>query len=247
MTEPPAIVRYSMPHVDQAPDTPGLYAWYVSFRAGPHDWKLRAGKNGDEATEGFLNLLRKYAGYYEPLPINLSGRGSYGARWQGEIALDSPLGPPDGPDAPTSVDAEDDTEAEAVLRLEKLMGSLDTENRRRVMSTILTQAIPVFSSPLYIGVAENLKQRLIQHRQKFTRAHDYLREHPQDADAVRAHGRSFGERAAARNIAMEHLEAWVIDLGDEQNDEITKKQLRNTAESAEWLLHRLYSPILGRQ
>ncbi|WP_425245411.1 GIY-YIG nuclease family protein [Streptomyces sp. NEAU-NA10] len=224
--------------VDQAPESPGLYAWYVSFRAGPHDWKLKPGPDGDQAIEGFVGLLRRYAGYYEPLPLALSGRGAYGAKWDGELAPDYPLREPDAEDPQV-----DDIEP----RLEKLTQSLDTESRRRVMATILEKATPVFSTPVYIGVAENLRQRLRQHRVSYTKAHDWLREHPEDIELVRTKGKSFGERAAAREIAMQHLEAWVIDLADEENDEVTKKNLRNTAESAEWLLHRLYSPILGRQ
>ncbi|MFK0153674.1 hypothetical protein ACIQVK_16590 [Streptomyces sp. NPDC090493] len=231
--------RYSMLDVDQAPETPGLYAWYVSFRAGPHDWKMKPSPEGDQAIEGFLRLLRKYAGYYEPLPIALRGRGSYGAVWEGELQLDTPLHDPD--------EASNDTAVEEDKRLEILMDSLDSEERRRVMATILEIASPVFSSPLYIGVAENLRERLRTHRRDFTKAYDWLREHPEDAETVRAKGRTFGARAAARNMAMGHLEAWVIDLGDQADDAVTIKHLRNTAESAEWLLHRLYAPILGRQ
>ncbi|MFI9366632.1 hypothetical protein ACIG5E_37120 [Kitasatospora sp. NPDC053057] len=239
MTAALSLISFSMRDVDQAPESPGLYAWYVSFRAGPHDWKIKPGPNGDQAIEGFLNLLRKYAGYYEPLPIGLAGRGAYGAKWQGSLELDHPLREPQ--------EGGRVNEDEAAKRLDILMDSLDTEDRRRIMATILHRSAPVFSAPLYIGVAENLRQRLSQHRRDYTKSYDWLRDHPEDAEEVKARGKSFGARAAARNIAMEHLEVWVIDLADEENDEVTKKHLRNTAESAEWLLHRLYSPILGRQ
>lgn len=227
-----------MRDVDRAPESPGLYAWYVNFRAGPQDWKINPGPNGDQAIEGFLNLIRKYAGYYEPLPIELAGRGSYGTRWEGLLELDFPLRQP-------SVEETDDSEGEP--RLEKLLDSLGNEERRQVMAAILHRASPIFASPLYIGVADNLRQRLGQHKQSYTKAYDWLREHPDDIEVVRASGKSFGERAAARGIAMEHLEAWIIDLTDEENNEVSKKHLRNTAEAAEWLLHRLYSPTLGRQ
>ena len=239
MTDGLSLTHFSMRDVDQAPESPGLYAWYVSFRAGPHDWKIQPSPDGDQAIDGFLGLLRKYAGFYEPLPIGLTGRGSYGAKWEGSLELDFPLR--------ENAEGASAGDEEGMRRIDKLMTSLGNEERRRVMATILEKASPVFSSPLYIGVAENLRQRLKQHRQDFTKTHDWLRENPEHTETVRARGKSFGQRAAARNIAMEHLEAWVIDLADEENDEVTKKHLRNTAESAEWLLHRLYSPILGRQ
>ncbi|WP_380277440.1 GIY-YIG nuclease family protein [Kitasatospora purpeofusca] len=225
--------------VDQAPESPGLYAWYVNFSAGPHDWKMQPSPDGDQAIEGFLRLLRKYAGYYEPLPIALRGSGSYGATWEGELELDTPMREPGA--ATSGVDVEEDK------RLEILMGSLDNEERRRVMATIMEMASPVFSSPLYIGVATNLRDRLRTHRRNFTKTYEWLREHPEDTETVRAKAKSFGARAAARNIAMANLEAWIIDIGETGSDDLTTKHLRDTAESAEWLLHRMYAPILGRQ
>lgn len=239
MTDQLPLVRFSMRDVDRAPESPGLYAWYVTFRAGPQDWKVSPGPNGDQAIEGFLNIIREYAGYYEPLPIELAGRGSYGTKWEGLLEQDFPLREPQ--------DGSDKNRAEASSQLNKLLESLANEERRRVMTTILQRASPIFSSPLYIGVAENLRQRLGQHKNNYMKAYDWLREHPSDIDIVRARGKSFGARAAARGIAMEHLEAWIIDLANEEDNKTTKKHLRSTAEAAEWLLHRLYSPILGRQ
>ncbi len=230
--------RFTMLDVDQAPEAPGLYAWYVSFSAGPHDWQMQPGPDGDLAIGGFLRLLRKYAGYYEPLPIALRGSGSYGAKWEGELELSTPMREPG--DAEPGADEED-------KRLETLMGSLDNEERRRLLATIMQMASPVFSSPLYIGVAANLRDRLRTHRRSFTKTYEWLREHPEDTEKVRVQAKSFGARAAARNIAMAHLEAWIIDIGDEGSDDLTTKHLRDTAESAEWLLHRMYAPILGRQ
>lgn len=225
--------------VSQAPESPGLYAWYVTFRAGPHDWKFRPSPQGDQAIVGFLNLLRKYAGYYEPHPLVLSARGAYGAKWAGRLELTHPLRAQSEDDPTDKEDPLDD--------LPQLAKALDAEEHRRILAMILQKATPAFSAPLYIGVAENLRQRLSQHQQDFARTQEWLQEHPEDAEIVKTRGKSFGQRAAARNIAMEHLEAWIIELSAEEDDGITKKSLRSTAESAEWLLQRLYSPILGRQ
>jgi hypothetical protein len=46
---------------------------------------------------------------------------------------------------------------------------------------------------------------------------------------------------------MNNLEVWVIHLEENDQDGVTVKEVRKTAESTEWLLHRLYSPILGKQ
>jgi hypothetical protein len=223
--------------VDQAPEAPGIYAWYAVFRASPQDWKLKAGPHGDEAIDGFLNLIRRYASYHEPSPIDLVGKGTYGARWHGDLVLDYPLR------APSEADGDDSSSAD---RLGKLVDAIESEDRRQTLAKMLEMVTPAFSSPLYIGVAENLRNRLCQHRQNFTNASEWLQDHPDDAEIIQVKGKSFGARAAARDIPMEYLEAWVIDLNHQRSD-LSSKQLRSIAESAEWLLHRLYGPILGRQ
>lgn len=239
MTDDLPIPRFSMHEVDQAPERPGLYAWYAAFVASPRDWEFQASPNGDLAINGFLGVIRKYAGYFEPMPIGLTGRSSYGARWDGSLMIDFPLrsGEPSAQDGTQQPDQE----------LAALADALDTEERRKVMAMILRDAAPLFSSPLYVGVAENLRSRLQAHRREFTRAADWLREHPEDMERVRLGGKSFGPRAAARGIAMEHLEVWIMALDPDCDPSLTTKHLRNTAEAAEWLLHRLYSPTLGRQ
>lgn len=229
--------RYSMLDVDQAPESPGIYAWYVKFLATQQDWRLRASPDGDLAIGGFLGLIEKYARYYEPVPIELSGRGSYGARWEGEIARDYALGDRD----------EESGESAKSTKFERLIDSLDTESRRKILAHALESSAPVFSAPLYIGVAEDLRSRLRQHRRDFSRASEWLHDHPEDSEEIRLRGKNFGHRAAARGIAMEHLDVWVLDLAEEQNSGLSVDQLRSMAESVEWLLHRLYTPILGRQ
>lgn len=230
--------RYSMLDVDQVPESPGIYAWYVQFQATEQDWRLKASPDGDLAIEGFLGLIEKYAGYYEPVPIKVTGRGTYGARWDGEMARDYALGDRAGASG-------ENTRSSA--KLEKLIDSLDTESRREVLARILESTAPIFSSPLYIGVAENLRNRLRQHRRDFSAASEWLRDHPEDLEKIRLRGKDFGHRAAARGIAMEHLNVWVLDLAEDGTSGLPVSHLRATAESVEWLLHRLYTPILGRQ
>ncbi|WP_433562294.1 hypothetical protein ACQP1O_33080 [Nocardia sp. CA-151230] len=230
--------RYSMLDVDQAPQSPGLYAWYVGFLAGPHDWRTDPGPDGDMAVGGFLRLLTRYASHFEPLPIALRSSGSYGSVWQGSLERDAPLG--DAEDKSQGLELED-------KRLDQLMDSLGNEDRRRAISEILAMAAPVFSTPLYIGVATDLRERLCVHRRDFGRAYEWLRDHPDDRDRLRLEAKNFGSRAAARNITMDRLEAWVIDVGEGSDNEFSTQKLRQIAQTAEWLLNRFHTPILGRQ
>ncbi len=235
---------YAMIDVDQAPKSPGIYAWYVNFSAGPEDWRVRPSADGDLAIDGYLDLLRKYASYYDPLPIGLDGRGSYGARWEGALTLRNPM-------RQNGHSENGNAAADEMSELGRLADTLSTEERRRLMTQILEASAPIFSAPLYIGIAENLRQRLLTHRRDFTKTSDWLREHPEDSGKVQALGKSFGQRAAARSIPMRHLRAWVIALASEQEGEqagdSVDENMKTAAGSAEWLLHRLYHPILGRR
>ncbi|MFD6377627.1 GIY-YIG nuclease family protein [Streptomyces albidoflavus] len=239
----PKIGRYRMLEVEQAPESPGLYAWYVSFNSSAQDWKTRPEGGIDAATEGYLNLLRQYAGYFEPLPITLRGSASYGGAWSGLLELDHGLS---GTSEPSQSNDEAHASAQEKDR-EALSETISSQDGRRVLSLLLEQATPMFSSPLYIGVAENIRQRLEQHRKKYSQGIEWISSHPSRVDELHSRASNFGLRAAARGIAMEHLEAWVIDLGDVADDGVPAKKLRETSRSAEWLLHRLFTPILGRQ
>ncbi|MGW2712426.1 hypothetical protein ACWC4J_26110 [Streptomyces sp. NPDC001356] len=232
-----------MREVEQAPESPGLYAWYASFRASPQDWLTRPDEGRDAAADGFLNLLREYASYFEPLPIALRGSAPYGGSWRGELELDHGLtATPEIGDTPQS-----DSEKLSQKDRAALTETINSQDGRRVLATLLSQATPFFSSPIYIGVAENLRQRLQQHHRNYTEVMEWLSENPNDTQIAQEQASVFGHRAAAKRIAMENLEVWVIDLGDLESTDLSVRKLRETARSAEWLLHRLFSPILGRQ
>lgn len=235
------MARYRMDQVDQAPESPGLYAWYVKFHADRPDWELTPTADGDASIDGFTKLLMKYAGYFEPLPVTLQGRGSYGSKWSGSLELDFPLRPPE-PEA----DSPNSPGLDPQVR-ERLKGAVESEPRRRVMSHILSVAVPVFSSPVYIGVAGNLRQRLNQHYEDFTDARDYLRTHPSAVNSMKHHGKNFGYRAAGRLIALERLEVRVMELGEQFQEYCSVENIREAAESAEWLMHRMFGPTLGRR
>lgn len=239
-----AASRFGMLEVEQAPESPGIYAWYATFQASAQDWETKPVGGQDASIEGFLGLLREYASYYEPLPITLRGSAPYGGRWDGVLELDHGVNRHESPSQDEGVDRRERERRERDR--EALDNTISSQTGRRLLAQFLGRATPVFSSPLYIGVAENLNERLQRHRTSYNKAMEWLRSNPNDADRLRGDARTFGQRAASRGIAMENLEAWVIDLKALESD-IPVKSLRESAQSAEWLLHRLFAPILGRQ
>lgn len=117
------------------------------------------------------------------------------------------------------------------------------------VSDILTRAVPVAASPLYVGIAtKNLRNRLMSHKQLIKSIRDTggveagfyapdLDEDQQKAD------RTFAERVVKRLIDVNTLAVHVMPLPQKDNTPEAKKAL----ETAEYILNRLYYPILGRR
>ncbi|RAJ62735.1 hypothetical protein K376_01463 [Streptomyces sp. PsTaAH-130] len=243
-TDDRAALRFGMLDVEQAPESPGVYAWYVKFHASVQDWETNPVDGRDASIEGFLSLLREYASFYEPLPISLRGSAPYGGRWDGTLELDHGVNHKQSQSSETGAERRENDRRERDR--EALENTISSQTGRRALAQLLGRATPVFSSPLYIGVAENLNERLQKHRSNYSRAMEWLRKSPNDMERLREDAKNFGQRAASRGIPMENLEAWVIDLKVLESS-TSVNSLRESAQSAEWLLHRLFTPVLGRQ
>lgn len=234
-----------MQSVDSAPESPGLYAWYIEFQAGRRDWEMRVEGGRDSAVDGFSEILQRFETQHEDVPIELGGRSSYDTAWIGSLRkLEKSA------NQVTDVDRAEDSRHEAAFdpldESLRSVDSVDSEGKRQLYTNLLRAATPVFAAPAYIGVTDNLKNRLTTHRRDFARASEWIREHPGDAERMRASGKTFGSRAAARGIALENLTVWVLNAA-EIDPQATDVQLRQVAGSAENLLHRIFAPVLGRR
>ncbi|WP_436851632.1 hypothetical protein [Nocardiopsis dassonvillei] len=229
-----------MLELELVPASPGIYAWYVSFHAGPQDWKTRPVGNEDTSVLGFLRLLREYASYFAPPPIELKGSAAYGGAWDGKLELDRGMADPEA-EAPEGSSDRQFKDYEALSEV------VSSEKGRKILSEMLGQITPVFSAPLYIGVADDLRSRLLQHRTNYNKAMHWLRENPHHTERLRADAKNFGQRAASRGISMENLEAWVIDVSSLDGESADSAPTRASTRSAEWFLHRTFSPILGKR
>ncbi|MBN4927159.1 hypothetical protein IEU95_09965 [Hoyosella rhizosphaerae] len=224
--------------MDDAPSAPGIYAWYARMQTGSEDWKIRTQDGRDVSTDAFADLLRQYASYHQPRPIPLRGEASYGGRWAGSLALEQPLDfisemRSNGEDLPD--EASD------------LYDTISSESGRKILATMLDQAIPVFSSPMYIGVAKDLNDRLLRHRTDFDKGVQWLSKNPGEAESLATRAKNFGLRAAAKGLAMEQLEVWVIETSPSGMGDVDAVQLRSIAHTTEWLLHKIFAPVLGKR
>lgn len=217
--------------LDLAPELPGIYAWYPRFGLHENDSKVRLDSQGtDMATTDIVKKLRQFTQYYATPTVELRGRGTYDLNWYGNVWRDTISNP---------VNEGDD------VRLESRMAPTlkDSDDRRALIQT-LAHATPVFASPLYIGVARDLRTRLANHREDYERAIAAFTLTGGPTEGARFHATHFGERLAAAGVKLDSVDCWIlaIEVGQSQNNSV-----RRTAEAAEWLLQRTFQPTMGKR
>ncbi|NOR03457.1 hypothetical protein HGK72_25750 [Mycolicibacterium fortuitum] len=232
--EPASPTRLGALELDLAPDLPGIYAWYAQLALSADDWRPRMCGGIDIAGADLINAIEDYARIHEAAPVELKGAATYGLNWFGSIQRQS-------------VTRQDTDSGESLIhsRLDELASTADN---RRLLTHLLRSAPPVFASPLYIGVATNLRQRLAEHRASFEKANTLLRSQPDQASNLQFLGRDLGARLAGAGIPLERLECWILtapELPPVAPEPATNH--RPVAQAAEWIVQRIFQPILGRQ
>ncbi|WP_091414984.1 hypothetical protein [Friedmanniella luteola] len=230
----PAPTRLGALELDLAPDSPGIYAWYPHLALSPDDWKPRLVGGVDAARVDLLHAIEDYARIHESGAVDLKGSANYGLYWHGRMQRLS-----------VAARSTETGESLAATHLAELAADPDD---RRILTDLLRMAPPYFASPVYIGVATNLRERLAEHRVSFERANKLLRNQPDRASELQFRGTDLGARLAGAGIPLERLDCWILaapgmpHAGDDQ-----KSKQRSVAAAAEWVLQRIFQPILGRQ
>lgn len=221
-------------HLDRAPTEPGIYAWYARIALSEGDWRPRV-QNGTDVAGGDLTAaLNDYVRLHQPGPISLRGLASYHLAWAGEIRQQG---------------VSDEAEPGSGTRLDLHTAEVsDDPEARQLLSALLRAAPPVFASPLYIGVATNLRQRLAEHKRSFEAASAVIRRSPEQAALLQHRGKDLGARLAGAGIPLERLECWVLPAsGMAMPSDGAQAKQRSVAQAAEWVLQRIFQPILGRK
>ncbi len=204
------------PEIDLAPETPGVYAWYSRLIVSRADIeavirRIEDAKHKDVSSaraEVEAALERFIFSPYQESPYKVSLRGQLKPKYSGEVFHE-----------PASSDS-------LVERL------IETPERFRVIAEILKSAAPWFTAPLYIGMASNLRKRLLQHKTKIVELRDSwsgsIVEVPPEA--------GFANQVVARGFDPTNLFVHVAQIHDatgEHND-------------IENILNRINYPIFGR-
>lgn len=218
--------------LDDVTSLPGIYSWYGVPHPGRADYAENVDSTGrDEGIGTFVSFLQRHTNRLQRPDLAVEARGGFWAAWEGELRE---VG---HPRLAQAVEAAGDDTGPA-----KLSTALATESRRRILAMGLQSAAPVAASPLYIGVAFSLADRLSSHMQwikKALRAMDVRGEVPEEWVA-----NHFGARAVAHGFLPSTL--WVGTLSLEYEG-ITPDELRESIEALEWLLNRWHRPLLGEE
>lgn len=137
--------HFRFSEVSGAPNTPGVYSWYYRIELTDkdiakcvEDVELETSQEvRDELVRVFLetHLFR----YYKEVPYFIALSGQLKPRYEGLIAHRSDVSP------------------SLIRRLS------EAPNNLYDLQKTLRLAIPLFASPIYIGVATRLRERLMQH------------------------------------------------------------------------------------
>ncbi|MFQ1795414.1 MULTISPECIES: hypothetical protein [Aeromonas] len=115
---------------------------------------------------------------------------------------------------------------------------IDQENRLAFRS-LMKNITPVFSSPIYVGVASNIKTRLHQHYDIFTSSRNMLINDAQISDE------DFGSRLASFAELEEVLVA--VQYVDSDILGIKKQSAYELSILSEWIVNQQIQPVLGRR
>lgn len=207
----------SWSEIDQAPDSPGVYAWYSKLVISKADveaviTRVNSARQQQEISRArteIENALERFIfGPYRETPYQVSLRGQLKPRYSGEIVHEP-------------------------AKSDSLVERLTAEPERfRVIADVLKTVAPSFTAPLYIGMAKNLRNRLKQHRTKIVELRDL---HAGQFGDISADA-GFANQVVARNFdptnLFVHIAEVDVDFG-EHND------LEN-------ILNRINYPIFGR-
>lgn len=230
----PQTFWYKVTEADTAPAEPGVYAWYVAPTAGEYALAEAMVNGTDEGIAHFGKFLSEYSLKLRPPQFDITATGHLWAEWRGFIEErgSSRLA--------GAIDRVAEGKSEAG---KKLIETMQRERTRRVLAQVLMEAAPRLVSPIYIGVATNLRERITQHVSGIRTVTKALA----DGDPVPAMLRGkFAERAAKAGFSEDDLRIGVMPIPDlGQNLDLELR--REIAEAAEFVLNRWHHPILGRR
>lgn len=208
---------FNWSEIDQAPQSPGVYAWYsqlvivkADIDAAISSIEMAKAVSVQRAKAAVTAALDQFVfNPYRESPYLVQLRGALKPRFGGEVAHE-----------PNKSDSLVDRLVADPQRFTKI-------------GEILGSAAPGFTAPLYIGMAFNLRARLRQHKRKITELRD-LTWHMQGSEESSEAG--FANQVVARGFDPTNLFVLVKEVSVDSGE-------HNDIEN---ILNRINYPIFGR-
>ena len=210
--------------ISGVPSAPGIYAWYYLPEVPDYDLTTaiervqalqKAGdrKNATATIECFLEST--IFQYFQEKPFSASLRGPLKPTYEGVLNHKPSMS------------------GSLIDRL------LEDPTRLRTIKDVLESSAPNFSSPLYIGMSEDLNTRLLQHKRFIEKYREQLSSKPSAPNKLTNGERgdqSFALEVATRGMPPSRLFAKIQVIADDGHRYV---DLEN-------ILNRIHYPLLGR-
>lgn len=212
-----AIQKHLWADIVNAPALPGVYAWYYSPEITDRDL---------EQTITQLKACRDT----DRLAAETLVRSTLDNRVFKHFREDPYQALIEGPLKPTYTGTLEHTFRVSAGLVQRIV---DDPDRLKTIRAVLDMSAPMFASPLYMGMAGELRSRLATHKkliERYRRLHGHTDEPARDSDA------GFAWQVAKRKIPPDRLMVFTCTTAADDK----------TAVDIENILNRIYYPILGR-
>lgn len=193
----PVAHQFSWSKLGDAPEKPGVYAWYTRLSLGEADLaqfedavKKERDAGGNPSALVTAMLARHFFHPFQETAYSVRLSGPLKPRYAGELQHE-----------PTPSES-------LVSRL------VDDPTRLRPLARVLGGAAPFFTAPLYIGMATNLRSRLQQHKDRIIR---FANSPGQIAGLETVSG--FAEQVVKRNFNPTQMFVMCLAVEDVSSDE----------------------------
>lgn len=207
---------YQWATIGHIPEASGVYAWYYLVDITDRDIqvaidRLRVSVDAGDDAEARASVVaffqRFVFRFFEEEPYVASIRGALKPHYRGEL-----------PHRPSELSSQ------FVDRI------VDDPERLWTLQKVLRQSVPLFASPIYIGMSQNLRKRV--------GAHVKLVEQQREGGGVRGNDpdSNFARRVVEREMAPSRLRVAITVIESDIAEYL----------DAENILNRINYPILGR-
>lgn len=220
----PSVEQFTWSEFSKISDKSGIYAWYYNPEITTHDLetainKINSQKSKDDAISGkqtVRNFLQDHIfQHFREEPFAATITGALKPFYKGKLEHQPP-------------------------NLESLINRIyESPDRLHEIKATLEMTAPYFASPMYIGMSDNLKSRIWQHKNLIEKFRSQI-SNPFTAETISDDDAGFARQIAARRIPPGRLLVVTCTTAT------IGKLAGNTHVDIENILNRIYYPILGR-